>query len=53
VHCENVRDFISRELLEKILDSEEEHVDFLETQLNLIRKIGIQNYIRLQSQSPE
>ncbi len=49
VHCETVRDFISRELFESILESEEEHVDFLETQLGLIPKIGIENYIQLQS----
>jgi bacterioferritin len=47
--CETVRDFISRELFEEILESEEEHVDFLETQLALIPKIGIENYIQLQS----
>ena len=53
VYCETVRDFISRELFETILESEEEHVDFLETQLALIPKIGIQNYIQLQSEAPE
>ena len=53
VHCETVRDFISRELFETILESEEEHVDFLETQLALIPKIGIQNYIQLQSEPAE
>src|SRR6185437_1101093 len=47
VHCESVRDFISRELFEAILDSEEEHVDFLETQLGLIPKVGIENYIQM------
>jgi bacterioferritin len=49
-HCESVRDFVSRELFEAILESEEEHVDFLETQLALIPKIGIENYIQLQSE---
>ncbi|SMF97626.1 bacterioferritin [Methylomagnum ishizawai] len=44
VYCEQVQDFISRELFEHILESEEEHVDWLETQLELIVKIGIQNY---------
>ena len=53
VYCETVRDFISRELFETILESEEEHVDFLETQLALIPKIGIQNYIQLQSEPAE
>lgn len=46
VHCESIGDFISRELFTYILDSEEEHIDFLETQLELIPKIGIQNYIQ-------
>ena len=49
VHCESVRDFVSRELFEDILESEEEHVDFLERQFDLIRLMGIQNYIQLQS----
>jgi len=43
-HCESVKDFVSRELFEHILDSEEEHVDWLETQLALIGKVGIENY---------
>jgi bacterioferritin len=51
VHCETVRDFISRELLEDILEGEEEHVDFLETQFDLIKRIGLENYIQLQSDS--
>jgi bacterioferritin len=49
--CEIVRDYISRELFEDILESEEEHVDFLETQFDLIKRIGLQNYIQLQSDS--
>jgi bacterioferritin len=52
-YCETVRDFISRELFEDILEGEEEHVDFLETQLGLITKIGIENYIQLQSEHAE
>ena len=44
VHCEKVGDFVSRELLEDILESEEEHIDFLETQLELIERVGLQNY---------
>jgi bacterioferritin len=52
-YCETVKDFISRELFEMILESEEEHVDFLETQLGLIPKIGIENYIQLQSEPAE
>ncbi|MDP5210288.1 MULTISPECIES: bacterioferritin [unclassified Microbulbifer] len=47
-YCESVRDYVSRELLEKILESEEEHVDWLETQLELIDKVGIQNYLQSQ-----
>ncbi len=44
--CESCRDFVSRELFRGILDSEEEHVDWLETQLDLIDKIGIKNYLQ-------
>ena len=44
IHSEKVGDFISRELFEEILESEEEHIDFLETQLGLIEKIGLQNF---------
>ena len=47
-HCESVRDFISRDLLLKILDDTEEHVDFLETQLELIEKVGLPNYLQSQ-----
>lgn len=43
-YCESVSDYISRELLEDILESEEEHVDWIETQLQLIERIGLQNY---------
>ena len=43
-HCEKVGDYVSRELLEDILESEEEHIDFLETQLELIGRVGLQNY---------
>ncbi|MAM71116.1 MAG: bacterioferritin [Gammaproteobacteria bacterium] len=44
-YCEEVKDFVSRDLFQKILDDEEDHVDWLETQLGLIEKIGIQNYL--------
>ncbi len=44
VYCESVQDYVSRELFESILESEEEHVDWLETQLGLIEKVGLQNY---------
>ena len=43
-YCESVRDFVSRDLFQEILDSEEEHVDWLETQLELINKVGLENY---------
>jgi bacterioferritin len=50
-YCEKVRDFVTRDLFSQILEGEEEHVDFLETQLELIEKIGVENYIQLQSQT--
>jgi bacterioferritin len=49
-HCESVRDFVSRDLFAAILESEEEHVDFLETQFDLIKQMGIQNYVQMQSE---
>ncbi|MYE13276.1 MAG: bacterioferritin [Gammaproteobacteria bacterium] len=45
-YSESVADYVSREIFEDILESEEEHVDWLETQLELIGKTGIQNYIQ-------
>lgn len=50
-HMESVRDYVSRDLFRRILDSEEEHVDFLERQCDLIKLIGMQNYIQLNSQA--
>ena len=47
-HCESTGDYVSRELFESILESEEEHIDHLETQLDLIGKVGIQNYTQSQ-----
>ncbi len=43
-YCESVGDYVSRDLLSEILDNEEEHVDWLETQLGLIDKVGLENY---------
>ena len=49
-YCEKMRDFVTRDLFSQILVNEEEHVDFLETQLELMEKIGVENYIQLQSE---
>lgn len=45
-YCEEVSDYISRELFEKILDNEEEHIDWLETQFERIERVGIENYLQ-------
>ena len=50
-YCESVKDYVSREVFEHILESEEEHIDFLETQLELIGRVGIQNYCQSQIES--
>ena len=50
-YCEGAKDYVSRELLEHILEDTEEHIDWIETQLELIGKVGVQNY--LQSQMDE
>ncbi len=47
--CESVKDFVSRDLFDSILKSEEEHVDWLETQLGLIEKVGLENYQQSQA----
>ena len=52
-HCESVRDFTSREVFERILESEEDHVDFLERQFDMIARMGLENYIQLNSKAPE
>ena len=51
--CEQNADYVSRELLVRILESEEEHIDFLETQFELIKRMGIENYVELQSSAAE
>jgi len=52
-HCEAARDYVSRELFEDILESEEEHIDFLEKQFDLIERMGLQNYVQMQSKPAE
>jgi bacterioferritin len=49
-YCESVRDFVSRDLFVSVLNAEEGHVDFIETQFELIARVGLQNYIQLQSE---
>jgi bacterioferritin len=52
-HCEKVRDYVSRDLFRRILDSEEEHVDTLERQFDMIERMGLENYIQLNAKSAQ
>jgi len=52
-HCETVKDFVSRELFTDILESEEEHIDWLQTQMRLIEQMGMENYVQLQTKPNE
>ena len=48
-HCENIKDYVSRELFVDILESEEEHIDWLQTQIRLIEQLGMENFIQIQT----
>ena len=52
-HAETVRDYVTRDLAREILADEEKHIDFLETQFEMIGRMGLQNYIQLQSEAAE
>jgi len=52
-HCEAVQDYVSRELFVAILENEEEHVDVLEQQFDMVKRMGLQNYVQLQSEAVE
>ena len=52
-HCEKVKDYVSRDLFSEILENEESHVDTLEQQFEMIARMGIQNYVQLQSEAAE
>ncbi len=53
VQSEKVRDFVTRDLARSILEDEEKHIDFIETQFEMIARMGLENYIQLQSESAE
>jgi bacterioferritin len=48
LYCESIKDYVSRELFAEILENEEDHIDWLETQLELIDKLGLANYLQAQ-----
>ena len=50
-HCETVNDYVSRDLFSEILENEEQHVDTLEQQFEMIARMGLQNYVQLQSEA--
>jgi bacterioferritin len=50
-HCENIKDYVSRELFVDILESEEEHIDWLQTQIRLIEQMGMENFVQLQTKA--
>lgn len=52
-YCESVRDYVSRDLFQEVLKDEEGHVDFLETQFEMIERMGLPNYIQLHSKAAE